>query len=90
MACIQVFIINYGIISQALVVFLMVTLFLILNLKKKPFIQDALNNLETASLIASSITIYFGLYFISDLPAIYNSTNPIIKEADNGCKFKFS
>ena len=41
-------------------------MFLILNLKKEPFGSVALNDLETASLVSSMITIYCGLFYISD------------------------
>mmetsp|Transcript_28796 Transcript_28796/g.21454 ORF Transcript_28796/g.21454 Transcript_28796/m.21454 type:complete len:94 (-) Transcript_28796:73-354(-) len=40
--------------------------FLLINSKKKPFVNLALNDLETFSLSASMITIYCGLFFISD------------------------
>mmetsp|Transcript_9851 Transcript_9851/g.9711 ORF Transcript_9851/g.9711 Transcript_9851/m.9711 type:complete len:119 (+) Transcript_9851:2497-2853(+) len=40
---------------------------LIINSKKKPFVSLALNELETYSLSASMITIYCGLFFISDM-----------------------
>eukprot|EP00350_Pseudokeronopsis_sp_OXSARD2_P013484 CAMPEP_0170551212 /NCGR_PEP_ID=MMETSP0211-20121228/9250_1 /TAXON_ID=311385 /ORGANISM="Pseudokeronopsis sp., Strain OXSARD2" /LENGTH=115 /DNA_ID=CAMNT_0010858261 /DNA_START=1465 /DNA_END=1812 /DNA_ORIENTATION=+ len=35
-------------------------------MKKKPFVNQALNDLETYSLASSMITIYCGLFFISD------------------------
>jgi len=46
---------------------MLLILFLIINTKKKPFVSLALNDLETYSLAASMITIYCGLYFISDM-----------------------
>mmetsp|Transcript_30031 Transcript_30031/g.29279 ORF Transcript_30031/g.29279 Transcript_30031/m.29279 type:complete len:90 (-) Transcript_30031:1577-1846(-) len=39
---------------------------LIVNTKKKPFVSLALNELETYSLASSMITIYCGIFFISD------------------------
>jgi hypothetical protein len=42
--------------------------FLIANLKKKPYVAMALNDLETFSLITSAISIYCGIFFISDVP----------------------
>ena len=49
---------------------------MLLNSKKKPFSTIALNDLETLSLITSMITIYCGLYYISDMPADYVLSNP--------------
>mmetsp|Transcript_34091 Transcript_34091/g.33280 ORF Transcript_34091/g.33280 Transcript_34091/m.33280 type:complete len:194 (+) Transcript_34091:818-1399(+) len=64
---IQVFVQAYGVISQALIVFILLICFLLVNTKKKPFVSLALNDLETYSLAASMITIYCGLFFISDM-----------------------
>mmetsp|Transcript_34088 Transcript_34088/g.33275 ORF Transcript_34088/g.33275 Transcript_34088/m.33275 type:complete len:116 (+) Transcript_34088:1-348(+) len=74
---IQVFIQAYGVISQALVVFLLLIVFLILNTKKKPFVNLALNDLETYSLAASMLTIYCGLFYISDTKSMnFNASTP--------------
>jgi hypothetical protein len=43
--------------------------FLIANLKKKPYLSMSLNDLETISLITSSLSIYCGIFFITDIPA---------------------
>mmetsp|Transcript_34101 Transcript_34101/g.33290 ORF Transcript_34101/g.33290 Transcript_34101/m.33290 type:complete len:113 (+) Transcript_34101:242-580(+) len=40
--------------------------FLLINTKKKPFVSVPLNDLETYSLASSMVTIYCGLFFISD------------------------
>ena len=69
MIFISVFISMYGVISQALIVFILLIAFLILNTKKKPFSTVALNDLETISLLASMITVYCGIFFISDAPS---------------------
>ena len=46
----------------------------------------ALNDLETTSLITSMITIYCGIYFISDLSGFDFEKNVEFAEFDNGCK----
>lgn len=43
--------------------------FLIANLKKKPYLSMSLNDLETISLITSSLSIYCGIFFITDIPS---------------------
>ena len=48
-------------------VFLLISVFLFVNLKKKPFTIIALNDLETISLATSMITIYCGIFFLSDV-----------------------
>jgi hypothetical protein len=52
-----------------MIVFVIMIGFLIANLKKKPYVAMALNDLETFSLITSAISIYCGIFFISDVPA---------------------
>jgi hypothetical protein len=42
--------------------------FLIANLKKKPYLSMSLNDLETISLLTSSLSIYCGIFFITDIP----------------------
>lgn len=64
---IAVFIQSYGVIAQALIVFLLLLVFLILNLKKKPFLLEALNDLETLSVVTSTLTIYCGIFFITNI-----------------------
>jgi hypothetical protein len=44
-------------------------IFLIANLKKKPYLSMSLNDLETISLITSSLSIYCGIFFIADIPS---------------------
>lgn len=63
---ISVFVAAYGVMSQAIIVFLVLIIFLILNLKLKPFGTEALSDLETMSLITSNVTVYCGLFFIND------------------------
>ena len=84
---ISVFLKLAGVITQALVIFLVLIIFLILNLKLRPFTFQALNDMEMMSLITWMLTIYWGLFFISDMPSVYNSTDSSVKEDDNGRKF---
>ena len=78
---ISVFLGTYGVITQALVVFVLLIFFLVINLKIRPFSLVVLNEMESLSLITSMITIYCGLFYISDMPTSYSS------EDDNGRKF---
>jgi hypothetical protein len=55
---ISVFLKMAGVITQALVVFLVLILFLILNLKLQPFAFQALNDMEIMSIITTMLTIY--------------------------------
>ena len=78
-----------GVITQALVIFLILIIFLILNLKLMPYTFQSLNDMEMISLITWMLTIYWGLFFISDMPSVYNSTDSSVKENDNGRKVSF-
>ena len=76
MIFIAVFIQPQGVITQALLVFLLMVIFLIVNIKKKPYVSLALNDLETISLITSAISIYCGVFFIADIPAADDASVP--------------
>ena len=80
---ISVFLGAYGVITQALVVFVLLILFLMINIKIKPFSLVVLNEMESISLITSMITIYCGLFYISDMPTSYTTDD------DNGRKRVF-
>ncbi len=69
MIFIAVFIQPQGVITQAMIVFVIMIGFLIANLKKKPYVSIALNDLETFSLITSAVSIYCGIFFIADVPS---------------------
>ncbi|CDW75877.1 UNKNOWN [Stylonychia lemnae] len=71
-----VFISNFGIVAQALIVFFILIIFLMINFKKQPFNTLILNDLETLSLITSMITIYCGLFFILNKPKEWIEENP--------------
>ncbi|TNV88247.1 hypothetical protein FGO68_gene13755 [Halteria grandinella] len=68
MIFISVFIQPQGVITQAMIVFLLMIIFLIINMKKKPYVSIALNDLETMSLLTSAISIYCGIFFITNIP----------------------
>ena len=85
---ISVFLKLAGVITQALVVFLVLITFLVLNMKLMPFSFHSLNDMEMLSILTWMLTIYWGLFFLSDMPEVYNSTDSSVKEADNGCKFR--
>ena len=63
---ISVFLKVFGLITQALVVFLLLFLFLLLNIKLRPFSMVQLNDMENLSLITSIISIYCGIFYLSD------------------------
>ena len=73
---IAVFIQNYGVMVQALIVFMVLLIFLVLGLKKKPFFLVPLNDLESLSLITSILSIYCGIFFIANVPAKFVSDIP--------------
>ena len=59
-----------GAIAQALMAIALLIVFLALNLKMRPFTLNQLNDLETFSIITQIITLYCGLFFISDVSTI--------------------
>ncbi|CDW81646.1 UNKNOWN [Stylonychia lemnae] len=71
-----VFISNFGVVAQALIVFFILIIFLLINFKKQPFNTLVLNDLETLSLITSMVTIYCGLFFILNKPQEWIEENP--------------
>lgn len=84
---ISVFLKAAGVITQALVVFLVLIVFLILNIKLLPFTFQSLNDMEMLSIITSMLTIYCGLFYLSDNPEVYESEDTSVQSADNGCKY---
>lgn len=55
-----------------MVVFIVLITFLYYNLRREPFAQLVLNDLETLSLITSMVTIYCGIFYISDISELDN------------------
>ena len=65
-----------------MIVFAILILFLTLNLKVRPFGYDDLNDLETLSVVTQIITIYCGIFFITDVSkTISDSMNTATKDA---------
>ena len=85
--CISVFLRVAGVITQALVVFIILILFLLINITVSPFAFKALNDMELISILTTMLTIYCGLFFISHQPEVYHSSDSAVKEADNGRKY---
>ena len=73
---IAVFISSSGVITQALIVFLLLIIFIVINLKKAPFMTVVLNDLETLSMVTSMVTVYCGLFYISNTPQKYIDDYP--------------
>ena len=61
----------WGIMTQALLLLILFILFTMLNLKVKPFVHETLNHLENISHLTSMLTVYTGLFFLSDRPSIF-------------------
>ncbi|CDW85402.1 UNKNOWN [Stylonychia lemnae] len=61
---IQVFLVQQGVITQAMMVLLMLIFFMSINITKQPFQTKTLNELETLSLITSLLSIFCGVFFI--------------------------
>eukprot|EP00347_Sterkiella_histriomuscorum_P008702 403344080 len=76
---VSVFLSTYGVIAQALIVFIILIVFLTFNLKASPFSTLELNDLETLSLISSLITIYCGLFFLSNTKQSLIDVDPDLK-----------
>ena len=71
---IQVYLVQYGIITQALVVFVLLIFFLILSMTKKPFQTVVLNQLEIISLAVSMFTIFCGIFYIVNISTTDTTT----------------
>eukprot|EP00347_Sterkiella_histriomuscorum_P016375 403353429 len=73
---VSVFISSFGVIAQALAVFAILIIFLMINLQKQPYSTHELNNLETMSIVTSMLTIYCGMFFVLDRPKSWIDQNP--------------
>ena len=62
----SVFFANSSVTLQALVVFIVILLAYILQQRFKPFTLPQLNQMESKSIIVSAVTIYSGLFFLTD------------------------
>jgi hypothetical protein len=64
---IQSFLVQYGVLLQALVVFVLLIIFVVLTMTQSPFQTVVLNHLEVMSLMASMITVYCGIFFLVEV-----------------------
>jgi hypothetical protein len=71
-----------GNIPQGLLVYLVISVFLSLNIYKQPFATKTLTNLESASLLVSLINIYCGLFL-----ATQEQDNSECFDESKDCKF---
>ena len=78
---------NFGVITQALAVFIFLIFILSVYLKITPYTSSVWHNMEMYSIITSMLTLYCALFIISDNPEVYNSDDLSVQEADNGCKY---
>eukprot|EP00347_Sterkiella_histriomuscorum_P017498 403349122 len=74
---IAIFLSEQGVMAQALIVLAALLIFLALNMKFRPFIINSLNDLETLSITTQIITIYCGIYYISDVTNTLNSAKSL-------------
>ena len=49
---------------------------MIINVRKHPFNSKSLNDLDTMSLVTSMITVYCGIFFLTDKPEEWIKENP--------------
>ena len=68
--CIVIFVTNYGVLAQALIALLVLVLFLVLTSRKRPFITEPLFDLEAMSIATAMITVYCGLFYLSDTSSL--------------------
>ncbi|CDW75586.1 UNKNOWN [Stylonychia lemnae] len=73
---VSVFVRSFGVLAQALFVFFLLICFLIITMRNKPYSTLELNNLEIVSIVTSMISIYCGMFFITDLPEKWVKENP--------------
>jgi hypothetical protein len=64
---IQSFLVQFGVLLQALVVFVLLIVFVVITMTKNPFQTVVLNQLEVMSLLASMITVYCGIFYIVEV-----------------------
>ena len=59
------FLANISASFQALSIFLLLNLSVFLHLKLQPYVSEVLNHMETESLITSAVTVYCGLFYLT-------------------------
>ena len=70
---ISVFLKTFGHITQALIIFILLIVFILLNIKLRPFAIVQLNDMENLSLVTSIVSIYCGIFYLSDQGSQGNS-----------------
>lgn len=78
MIAIAIFMNRIGIIVQALVLLIVMVGFLQLNNSRRPFASRTLNDIEDLSLITGIVTIYCGIFFITNKDSKSESFNPAV------------
>ena len=74
MICISVFMTNSSTLVQALTVILVLFIALYLQFTQKPYNCKELNNMELEAIITATITIYCGIYYLSNAIDIYSGS----------------
>jgi len=77
---------SIGAITQSLIIFLFIIVFIVVNLAYKPYAYKILNVMEIMSLLTLMTTVYWGLFFLSHNQEVYESEDNKVKEDDNGRK----
>ena len=56
-----------------------------------PYLFASLNDIELISIVTWMTKIYWRVFFLSDMPNVYNSSDQTVKEDDNvrKCKITF-
>jgi hypothetical protein len=67
---IQSFLVQFGVLLQALVVFVLLILFSVLTMTLSPFQTVILNRLEIISLLASMLTVYCGIFYLVQISTV--------------------
>lgn len=97
MIFISVFLKSLGTRVQSLAVFLIILVFIVVTLRRKPYLTRKLNDLEILSLFTSGFTIYCGFFFLSSSNSRSTSFDPtkdckseiILVELSSGMKWIF-
>jgi hypothetical protein len=67
---IQSFLVQFGVLLQALVVFVLLIIFSVLTMTLSPFQTVILNRLEIISLLASMLTVYCGIFYLVQISTV--------------------
>ena len=87
---ISIFMRRFGKMSQALILFILVMVFISLTYKWKPYSTHNMNEIEAISLMTSILSIYCGLFFIADIdPSNQEPTESNIELTESSKMFFF-